>query len=234
MAHEHANNRAAASAAYTRGLAIAEPKGWATRSLLAASRAFLSAQAGDRASAAASLRTARAASARAAVPSTRASVELRAAMCDCVLAKRGSEDRLRRQLAELDETAAQSEVRLVLPLARRLLAKRATDRHSLRVASDGAWFERDGATRVHLSGVALRRMLAALALAGAEGRAALHWTDLASTAWSSPPTHAAFDRVRTSVRRLRGAGLGDVLERTDEGYRIAPNTLVELVSAASP
>lgn len=233
MAHEHAENRAAASAAHTRGLAIDESRG-STRSLLAASRAFLAAQGGDRAAAAVSLRTARAAAARATVPSTRASVELRAAMCDCALGKRGSEARLRRHLAELDETATQSEVRLVLPLARRLLAQRTAervaDRHSLRVASDGAWFERDGSARVRLSGVALRRMLVTLATAAARGSAALHWTDLASAAWSSSPTHAAFDRVRTSVRRLRAAGLGEVLERTHDGYRIAANTLVELVA----
>jgi hypothetical protein len=101
------------------GVALAE-RNSAASSLIAASLAFVAASHGDTARTGRYLRTAALAAKRAAIPNTKATVALRALMCNQALGQRGSDSRLRRYLDELHEPSLQSEVRLLLPLARRL------------------------------------------------------------------------------------------------------------------
>lgn len=59
------------------------------------------------------------------------------------------------------------------------------------------------------------------------GRAVDVWT-LFSTAWPDEPFHYErnMNRVHATISRLRKAGLAPLLERADDGYRLAPNEVV--------
>jgi hypothetical protein len=101
----------------------------------------------------------------------------------------------------------------------------------LRMAPDAAWIDPPGGARVAL-GKSQRRV--ALALTDARrhspGKPLDVWS-LLESGWpgEKPVYEAAVNRVYVVVSRLRKAGLGGVIERFDEGYRIRPDVTIVVV-----
>jgi hypothetical protein len=101
----------------------------------------------------------------------------------------------------------------------------------LTVARDGAWIEAGDGTRERL-GRSHSLLLSALVekhLAGA-GQPLDVWTLLA-IGWpgEEPMPEAGANRVYVALTRLRKSGLRDVLERSGDGYRLHPSTIVRRV-----
>lgn len=104
------------------------------------------------------------------------------------------------------------------------------------VSASGAWIEspQQGRARVEL-GPSLRRMLAILLTRhrGEPGRTTSTW-DLLDAGWPDEKVQpdAGANRVYAAIKRLRNMGLRGVIERRDDGYRIAPHAkLTELDDA---
>lgn len=144
------------------------------------------------------------------------------------------------------------------PTMERIVAESDGVRALLGVAPDPDWFARfvaallrgvrekpatpvlvvgeGGASAVLPDGTALRfagaaaRILDALARSHAEGAAALSVWDLVERGWPAEriPATSATNRAYVTVNRLRAAGLGDLLERVEAGYRLAPSLVVKL------
>ena len=75
----------------------------------------------------------------------------------------------------------------------------------------------------------MRRIVVALVARHEDGTGApLTAWDLFEAGWpgEQPIAEAATNRVYVSLNRLRRMGLKDVLERDEEGYRIAPDVVV--------
>jgi hypothetical protein len=104
---------------------------------------------------------------------------------------------------------------------------------ALLVGPDAAWFEVGGGERQRLGG-ALRRVLAVLLDRHAvQPGAPLSIWDILEAGWPGerPVVEAGANRVYVAIARLRGRGLRDVIERFDDGYRLAPGTVIR---AAEP
>ncbi len=117
-------------------------------------------------------------------------------------------------------------------LAERLQAAAGDDlpvRATLFVARDGAWLSAPGYSRAVLpAGSPLRALLAALAKQ--HGAAALTRDELTAAAWPRERMlpRAAAQRIHAAISELRALGLGNALERTRDGYRIAPSLPVRI------
>ncbi|MCB9604120.1 MAG: hypothetical protein H6720_27675 [Sandaracinus sp.] len=110
-------------------------------------------------------------------------------------------------------------------LVEELLLREATG--DLVVAADASWVQTaDGRRRL---GAAQRRIVGALCDRHALGNTT-PWTtwELFELAWpgESPEAEVAVNRVHAAVSRLRKLGLGETLERFDDGYRLAPTATV--------
>lgn len=94
---------------------------------------------------------------------------------------------------------------------------------ALVVADDASWMETAGGRR--RLGAAQRRILGALCDRHALGDPR-PWTtwELFDLGWpgESPEPEVGVNRVHAALSRLRRLGLGDALERFDDGYRLAP------------
>ncbi len=92
---------------------------------------------------------------------------------------------------------------------------------SLCIAEDGAWFVRGGAARVALAPLPAK-LLAALADAFAEGGGGLSIAALFERGWPGERASAVSieERVRAVIKRLRRAGLGDLVEANEGDFRI--------------
>jgi hypothetical protein len=92
------------------------------------------------------------------------------------------------------------------------------------VSASGAWIESplSGRKRVEL-GPSLRRMVALLLDRHRRepGRTSSTW-DLLDAGWPGEKVHpdAGANRVYAALKRLRNMGLRNVIERSDDGYRI--------------
>lgn len=103
---------------------------------------------------------------------------------------------------------------------------------TLVMAVDGRWFSIDGRSVDLRRRSALRRILAALGSAHVD-QIPLDVGDLQRAGWPDErmqPTSGAA-RVYTAVSTLRREGLKGVLERIDDGYRLAPSLVIRRVDA---
>jgi hypothetical protein len=99
---------------------------------------------------------------------------------------------------------------------------------TLVIGPDAVWVAGPDGTSVRL-GRALRRLLMALVHAHQAGAgAALTMWDLLEAGWPGerPVQAAGANRVYVSLSRLRQLGLRDLIERYEDGYRIAPGAVV--------
>jgi predicted ATPase len=115
-----------------------------------------------------------------------------------------------------------------LVLARAVLS-RAEVPNQVIIAEDGSWFERAGSPRVSLATQALPALLlAAMARAHAEGDRGLTIGELFAIGWPDEKASpvSVEERVRAVVKRLRRAGLGDLLEAHAGGFRLSKATRV--------
>ena len=141
-------------------------------------------------------------------------------------------DRLRGLLgAKPDEKAFAA---LVVSLLRQHDAPLASDgqlapqTRTLTLGPDATWAAGPDGARGRLNGP-LRRLLVALVRHHErhQGEALTVW-DLLDAGWPGerPQPDAGANRVYVSLARLRALGLREVIERFDDGYRIAPETCV--------
>jgi hypothetical protein len=91
------------------------------------------------------------------------------------------------------------------------------------------WIEAPSGERQKL-GRALSRMVLALVERLRQGDAPLTTAELLEAGWpgEQPIFEAGQNRVYVSVNRLRGVGLREVLERSGDGYRLVPGTIVRI------
>lgn len=101
---------------------------------------------------------------------------------------------------------------------------------SLYVARDGEYFSVSGAKRVDLSTRGpLRRIFRAIVAAHRENpRRALGVVEIFDAGWfgERATPDAAAGRVYSAISKLRRLGLGEVLVRTEAGYRLDPRVCV--------
>jgi len=99
---------------------------------------------------------------------------------------------------------------------------------ALLVGPDSAWFAVSGGERQRLGG-ALRRVLAALIdkHASQPGVPLSIW-DILEAGWPGerPVVEAGANRVYVAIARLRSRGLRDVIDRFEDGYRLAARTTI--------
>jgi hypothetical protein len=97
------------------------------------------------------------------------------------------------------------------------------------VGEEGASAALPDGTALRFAGAA-RRILHALARAHAAGAEALSVWDLVAQGWPDERVRAtsATNRAYVTINRMRAAGLGDLLERVDAGYRLAPSLVVKI------
>lgn len=111
------------------------------------------------------------------------------------------------------------------------------DAQRLRVDRSGKWFERLGGSTVDLSAQPLlMKVLAELVtLHQKDPEATRSIDDIFALGWPGERASAASveDRVRAVVKRLRRAGLGDLIETKGGGFRLAPGAQV-YVSEGGP
>ncbi|MEZ4269016.1 MAG: hypothetical protein R3F39_21875 [Myxococcota bacterium] len=101
---------------------------------------------------------------------------------------------------------------------------------TLVIGPDAAWVAGPDGTSVRL-GRALRRMMVALVERHREGEGAvLTMWDLLEAGWPGerPVQQAGANRVYVSLSRLRQLGLRDLIERFEDGYRLAPGAVVRI------
>lgn len=99
---------------------------------------------------------------------------------------------------------------------------------ALLVGPDAAWFSVAGGERQRLGG-ALRRVLAALIDKHAsQPGAPLSIWDILEAGWPGerPVVEAGANRVYVAIARLRSRGLRDVIDRFEDGYRLAARTTI--------
>ncbi|APR78648.1 transcriptional regulator, LuxR family, putative [Minicystis rosea] len=102
---------------------------------------------------------------------------------------------------------------------------------ALALGPDGAWLAGPDGDR-HRLGRALRRIVMALVKRHLEAPgAALTMWELLEVGWpgEEPIPAAGANRVYAALARLRRMGLRDALERFEDGYRLAPRTVVRMV-----
>jgi hypothetical protein len=99
---------------------------------------------------------------------------------------------------------------------------------ALVVGPDAAWFSVARGERQRLGG-ALRRVLVALIdkHASTPGASLSIW-DILEAGWPGerPVVEAGANRVYVALARLRSRGLRDVIHRFEDGYRLAPGTVI--------
>jgi hypothetical protein len=99
---------------------------------------------------------------------------------------------------------------------------------TLALATDAAWVAGEDGTR-HRLGRGMRRIVAALVAhhERAPGTPMAMW-NLFEAGWpgEQPAFEVGANRVYVALTRLRAMGLRDIIERFEDGYRLAPNTLV--------
>jgi hypothetical protein len=100
---------------------------------------------------------------------------------------------------------------------------------TLTIGPDAAWFSVAGGERQRLGG-ALRRVLLALIdrHASAPGGPLSIW-DILEAGWPGerPVVEAGANRVYVAIARLRSRGLRDVIDRFEDGYRLAPRAVIK-------
>ena len=105
---------------------------------------------------------------------------------------------------------------------------------ALRLASDGGWFDVDGARVDMRRRGAPRRILMALVKAHQGDGAPLTVDQVLEAGWPDERIlpDAGRARVYMAISTLRKLGLGPLMERMDEGYRFAPGLSLQLVDRA--
>ncbi len=105
------------------------------------------------------------------------------------------------------------------------LAREPVDTLRLRLAPDAARFAIEGQPVVHLGRrQTLRLILLQLVAARLNGIESVTADDLVTVGWPNERIQpvAAVKRLYVAISTLRAMGLGDLLERFDKGYRLAP------------
>lgn len=151
----------------------------------------------------------------------------RDAMVALVSVQLSAGERLTASLKSAEALMAVPAVSVLGRLGHRLLtnavATRAEVPSHVAIAADGTWFERAGEARVSLATQELpARLLAAIADAHAKGTGGIKIADLFAIGWPDEKASPASveERVRAVAKRLRRAGLGDLLEAHAGGFRI--------------
>lgn len=147
-------------------------------------------------------------------------------------------ERIRRALgSERDEEGMRAFVAKLLEEAEvtasaahdeRVHEQRATEARAIRVGPECAWVATDG--NKQRLGTALRRILQALVTKHrSQPGAPLTVWELLSAGWpgEDPIPEAGANRVYVTLNRLRSLGLRSYVERFDDGYRLAPDCVVE-------
>jgi len=101
---------------------------------------------------------------------------------------------------------------------------------TLFVSRDGMCFRVSGGARIVLAAASpLRKILASIVAAHREGpRRSLSVAEIFDAGWEGAnlDRHALANRVYCAISKLRRMGLGDVLNRTQTGYRLEPRCCV--------
>ena len=137
--------------------------------------------------------------------------------------------------ARLNETHASpgSLARLLRRLLTEAIAQRSSAPKLLRIKDGGEAFSRADGPEVRLRGqVLVRAVLMALVEAHARGEG-VGIPELFATAWPGEKASAQSvdERVRAVIKRLRRAGLEDLIEAHRGGFRISPSAIVEKASS---
>ncbi len=137
------------------------------------------------------------------------------------------------EIDRLTATAREGSIELFLARMLGTLRKgRSGDAQRIRVARSGKWFERAGSSTVDLGAQPLlMKVLAELvALHEKDPEATRSIDDIFALGWPGERASAASveDRVRAVVKRLRRAGLGDLIETKGGGFRLAPAAQVDV------
>jgi hypothetical protein len=106
--------------------------------------------------------------------------------------------------------------------------------HRLTLASTGAWFAVDGGAPVSFG---RRRLLSRLLLTLVEAREQLPGVPVAATrlqaeGWPGERVDAAVaaNRLYVAIARLRGLGLGELIQSHDQGYLLRPSVAIQRVA----
>jgi hypothetical protein len=136
-------------------------------------------------------------------------------------------DGLRRRLAELLELHDDDSL---LDIA----SETAGPAASVALTDDARWFEGSDGCRHSLGRPARRVLLALVAKHRAQPGSALTVWQILEAGWpgEQPAYEAALNRVYVTIARLRKLGLRDVVERFDDGYRIAPGARIRAIDPA--
>ncbi|MBS2012237.1 MAG: hypothetical protein JST00_05090 [Deltaproteobacteria bacterium] len=155
-----------------------------------------------------------------------------------VARERGDDAAARARLAEARAAAALSTVsaaELALAIAMEPASGASASSSAIVVGPEARWLELTDGTRHELGRHGpVRRILHALAVAHCERTgSAMTTLDLVAAGWPGEKMRheAATLRVYTTVRRLRGLGLGDVLVTRDDGYLLDPDAPIALAPA---
>jgi len=132
----------------------------------------------------------------------------------------------------LSETEGErgSLVRLTRGLLEDAVRKRSALPKRVRMAANGESFSRASGGVVRLRGqVLLKSLLVALAQAHARS-GSVSIPELFAVGWPGEKASpvSVEERVRAAIKRLRRAGLEDLLEAHEGGFRFAPGTEIEL------
>ncbi len=130
--------------------------------------------------------------------------------------------------SEMMDQVAGDDARLAARVVRAWMAAADADACAWRLAADGRWFQPPAGDRIELAHrVPLTRLLAALLAApGTEVPREV----LIAAGWPGERLlpDAAGNRLRVGLSTLRGLGLGDLIERTENGYRLDPTVPVRI------
>ncbi len=144
-----------------------------------------------------------------------------------------SGERLALALRDAETLAVTPPVGALGRIGRQLLARAIAARSDVAshvtIAKDGSWFARAGSPRVSLATQELpARLLAAIADAHSTSEQGIKIGDLFAIGWPDEKASPASveERVRAVVKRLRRAGLGDLLEAHAGGFRVAASAQI--------
>jgi len=130
--------------------------------------------------------------------------------------------------SEMMDQVAGDDARLAARVVRAWVAAADAEAHAWHIAADGRWFQPPAGERVELAHrVPLTRLLAALlAQPGLE----VPREALIAAGWPGERLlpDAAGNRLRVGLSTLRSLGLGDLIERTEHGYRLDPAVPVRI------
>lgn len=142
----------------------------------------------------------------------------------------GRIDEARKKLASAraPEASKNGDVRIAARLLEKALPK--IGGHRLAIGPDARWFSVDGAERIDLLRQRpLRLVLQALVARWPGGALTLDELFVAGWEGEKIAEKSAHNRVHVTLSKLRKLGLSPMLQSRDDGYALAPDTIIEVV-----